>query len=167
MTAACEELALRVPESPEVIDEIQHQRKPVAFENAKRAKFWKGKLDHINPAKLDDPEEWAKIPIMDKDQLRELSTEEFYEDFCTARQEDICEYWRSGGSTGRPLFYPKTYEDIRYNMVGFARTFQCAGTLPGNVAHISFPLGIHPALSMARLERDVADVETRDVAPEP
>ena len=103
MTAACEELALRVPESPEAIDEIQHQRKPVAFENAKRAKFWKGKLDHINPAKLDDPEEWAKIPIMDKDQLRELSTEEFYEDFCTARQEDICEYWRSGGSTGRPF----------------------------------------------------------------
>ncbi|MGB0630535.1 MAG: phenylacetate--CoA ligase family protein [Alphaproteobacteria bacterium] len=140
-----EQLALGVPESPEAIEEIRRRRKPVAFENAKRANFWKGRLDHINPAKLDDPEEWAKIPIMDKDQLRDLTTEEFYEDFCTARQEDICEYWRSGGSTGRPLFYPKTYEDIRYNMVGFVRTFQCAGTLPGNVAHISFPLGIHPA----------------------
>jgi phenylacetate-CoA ligase len=139
------ELPLGIPESPEAIAEIQRIRKPIAFENARRANFWKGKLDHINPAKLDDPEEWAKIPIMDKDQLRALSTEEFYEDFCTARQEDICEYWRSGGSTGRPLFYPKTYEDIRYNMVGFARTFQCTGTLPGNVAHIAFPLGIHPA----------------------
>jgi phenylacetate-CoA ligase len=145
MTNSISELPLGIPESPEAIAEIQRIRKPIAFENAKRAPFWKGKLDHINPAKLDDPEEWAKIPIMDKDQLRALSTEEFYADFCTARQEDICEYWRSGGSTGRPLFYPKTYEDIRYNMVGFARTFQCTGTLPGNVAHIAFPLGIHPA----------------------
>lgn len=139
------ELPLGLPDSPEAIEKIQRIRKPVAFENARRAPFWKGKLDHINPAKLDDPEEWAKIPILDKDQLRAMSTETFYEDFCTVRQEDICEYWRSGGSTGRPLFYPKTYEDIRYNMVGFARTFQCSGTLPGNVAHISFPLGIHPA----------------------
>ena len=89
--------------------------------------------------------EWAKIPILDKNQLRALSTEQFYEEFCTARQQDICEYWRSGGSTGRPLFYPKTYEDIRYNMIGFTRTFECTGTSPGNVAHISFPLGIHPA----------------------
>lgn len=145
MTHRTDELPLGVPESPDAIAEIQRVRKPIAFENARRAAFWKGRLDHINPAKLDDPEEWAKIPIMDKDQLRGLSTEEFYEDFCTARQEDICEYWRSGGSTGRPLFYPKTYEDIRYNMVGFARTFQCTGTLPGNVAHIAFPLGIHPA----------------------
>lgn len=139
------ELPLALPGSPEEIADIQRLRKPIAFENAKRAPFWKGKLDHINPAKLDDPEEWAKIPILDKEQLRLLSTEEFYEGFCTARQQDICEYWRSGGSTGRPLFYPKTYEDILYNMVGFARTFECTGTGPGNVAHVSFPLGIHPA----------------------
>ena len=145
MTTQNQELPLRLPETPEDIERIQRDRKPVAFENAKRAPFWKGKLDHIDPKKLDAPEEWAKIPILDKDQLRALSTEEFYADFCTARREDICEYWRSGGSTGRPLFYPKTYEDIRYNMVGFTRTFECTGTAPGNLAHISFPLGIHPA----------------------
>ncbi len=145
MTTELPELPLRLPESPEAIEEIQRRQKPVAFENAKRAPFWKGKLDHIDARKLDDPEEWAKIPILDKDQLRALTTEQFYEEFCTARRQDICEYWRSGGSTGRPLFYPKTYEDIRYNMVGFTRTFECTGTAPGNVAHISFPLGIHPA----------------------
>ena len=145
MTIELPELPLGLPRSPQDIEEIQRIRKPVAFENANRANFWRGKLDHINPAKLDDPEEWAKIPILDKDQLRKLTTEQFYEDFCTARSGDICEYWRSGGSTGRPLFYPKTYQDIRYNMVGFTRTFECTGTAPGNVAHISFPLGIHPA----------------------
>ena len=71
---ALERLALSLPESPEAIAEAQRIRKPIAFENARRAKFWKGRLDHINAAKLDDPEEWAKIPIMDKDQLRELTT---------------------------------------------------------------------------------------------
>ena len=100
MSGAEEQLPLGVPESREAIEEIQRQRKPVAFANAKRANFWKGKLDHIDPGKLDDPEEWAKIPIMDKDQLRELTTEQFYEDFCTAKQEDICEYWRSGRQYG-------------------------------------------------------------------
>ncbi len=145
MSGPAMDLPLGLPESPEAIERIQRERKPIAFANAKRANFWKGKLVHINPAKLDDPEEWAKIPILDKDQLRGMSVEGFYEDFCTARREDICEYWRSGGSTGRPLFYPKTYDDIRYNMVGFTRTFECTGTRPGNLAHISFPLGIHPA----------------------
>ena len=145
MNSVAEKLPLGVPDSPETIEEIQRIRKPIAFANALRSKFWKRKLSHINIKKLDDPEEWSKIPILDKDQLRALSTEQFYSDFCTAKSAEICEYWRSGGSTGRALFYPKTYEDIQYNMVGFARTFQCSSTQPGNVAHISFPLGIHPA----------------------
>jgi len=145
MNSGVEELALGVPGTREEILEIQETRKPVAFENARRSNFWNRKLAHIDSNKLDDPLEWEKIPILDKDQLRGLSTEEFYTDFCTSEKKDICEYWRSGGSTGRPLFYPKTYEDIRYNMVGFARTFLCSDTKPGNVAHVSFPLGIHPA----------------------
>ena len=145
MTHERPELPLGLPRSREEIERLQRVRKAAAFENAKRAKFWKGKLDGIDPRKLDDPEIWRKIPILDKEQLRQLTTQAFYEDFCIARREDICEYWRSGGSTGRPLFYPKTFEDIRYNMVGFTRTFECSGTLPGNLAHVSFPLGIHPA----------------------
>ena len=145
MTREHPELPLGLPRSREEIERIQRVRKVAALDNAKRAKFWKGKLDGIDPRKLDDPETWRKIPILDKEQLRQLTTQAFYEDFCIARREDICEYWRSGGSTGKPLFYPKTYEDIRYNMVGFTRTFECSGTMPGNLAHVSFPLGIHPA----------------------
>ncbi len=32
--------------------------------------FYKKKLDHIDLDKLDDPSEWRKIPILDKDMLR-------------------------------------------------------------------------------------------------
>jgi len=77
--------------------------------------------------------------------LRSLSNDEFYEDFCIPAPGRIAEHWRSGGTTGRPLFYPRTFEDIRYAMVGFARTFIAMNVRPGETAHLSLPLGIHPA----------------------
>lgn len=139
------ELPLQLPRSRAELETLQRERKVVAVERAKHSAYWKDKLAHINTDKLDDPEEWRKIPILDKDALRAISTEDFYENFCTVAPQDICEYWRSGGSTGRPLFYPKTAEDLAYNMVGFTRTFECAGVQAGERVHVSFPLGIHPA----------------------
>lgn len=138
-------LPLPVPKDRDALRRIQSERKRVAVEKASASKFWKDKLSGINLDKLDEWEEWRKIPILDKDQLRAMSTEEFYRDFCHLWTDGVTEYWRSGGSTGRPLFYPKTAEDLAYNMVGFTRTFQCAGFGAGERAHISFPLGIHPA----------------------
>jgi phenylacetate-CoA ligase len=145
VTGIYADLALPVPNSRDEVKAIQSERKVVAVERARRSKFWAEKLKDIDSTRLDDPEEWAKIPILDKDQLRAMSAEEFYRDFCVGGFDDVCEYWRSGGSTGKPLFYPRTHEDIRYNMVGFTRTFECAGVGAGERAHNSFPLGIHPA----------------------
>jgi phenylacetate-CoA ligase len=138
-------LPIGLPESPEQIAVIQRERKIIAVERARRSPFWRPLLEHIDTARLDDPEEWAKIPILDKDQLRAMSAEQFYSEFCVFEPGDVCEYWRSGGSTGKPLFYPRTHTDMAYNIVGFTRTFDCAGITAGEVAHISFPLGIHPA----------------------
>lgn len=152
------DLPLPLPKSRAEIDALQREQKVIAVERARRAPFWRDRLAHIDAARLDDPEEWRKIPILDKDQLRALSAEAFYSDFCTARPREICEYWRSGGSTGRPLFYPKTYEDIRYNMVGFTRTFECAGVKAGERAHLSFPLGIHPAGHMWARAAEIKEI---------
>jgi phenylacetate-CoA ligase len=57
----------------------------------------------------------------------------------------IAEFWRSGGSTGQPVFYPRTAEDIRYAELSWGRSFPCIGIGPGDLCHISFPLGVHPA----------------------
>lgn len=138
------ELPLMLPKNRAEIEAIQRGRKKLAVERARRSPFWRDKLAGINTDKLDDPEEWRKIPILDKDQLRAMSAESFYSDFCTVKPRETSEYWRSGGSTGRPLFYPKTAEDMAYNMVGFTRTFDCAGVAAGERVHVSFPLGIHP-----------------------
>jgi phenylacetate-CoA ligase len=138
-------LALTVPKSRAEIAAIQSERKKMAVERARLSPFWKPRLSHIRIDKLDDPDEWRKIPILTKEELRALTDEQFYTEFCRFDKSEVCEYWRSGGVTGRPLFYPRTHEDMKYALVGFARTFQACGVKPGSVVHLSFPLGIHPA----------------------
>src|SRR5690606_21200420 len=49
------------------------------------------------------------------------------------------------GSTGRPLFYPRTAEVVRYGILAAGRRWDCLGCRPGDLAHFSFPIGIHPA----------------------
>ncbi len=137
-------MPLPLPKSRREIAAIQSRRKVIALEQAKRSTFFRGKLDHVNGSRLDDPDEWRKIPILDKDMLRSLSDEAFYTQFCVKADDGVAEYWRSGGSTGKPLFYPRSPTDIRYGLLSFRRTLDIAGCKPGDSAHVSFPLGIHP-----------------------
>jgi phenylacetate-CoA ligase len=137
---------LRLPGSVETIARIQSERKRHAVHQAGRAPFFAGKLDHVDLDRLDEHGEWQKIPILDKDMLRSMSDREFYQSFCLqpGDGDTVSEYWRSGGSTGQPLFYPRTHRDLGAAMTGFSRVFACAGARPAARAHCSFPLGIHP-----------------------
>jgi phenylacetate-CoA ligase len=137
-------MPLKLPKSRAQIRRIQAERKRFAVEQARRAPFWRSKLERINLDRLDDPDEWREIPILDKDTLRALSDQQFYNEFCVPPADGIQEYWRSGGVTGQPLFYPRSFRDMEYGLLAFARTYDCAGAERGERAHISFPLGIHP-----------------------
>ena len=98
----------------------------------------------------------AQDPDPHQGHAARLSDGDFYEKFCVKPDDGIAEFWRSGGATGAPLFYPRSFEDIRYAMAGFSRIYQCAGCAPGGRAHVSFPLGIHPVGQMlARCATDV------------
>jgi phenylacetate-CoA ligase len=142
--------SLSPPPGIEAIRKIQSKRKRRAVEQARHAPFFKGKLDHVNLERLDDPAEWGKIPILDKDMLRSMSDAEFYQDFCLLGSDgdSVSEYWRSGGTTGRPLFYPRSHRDLAAAMLGFCRVFHCAGVSAPQRVHCAFPLGIHPAGQM-------------------
>lgn len=135
---------MRIPASRAEIRRIQSERKRVAVEQARRSAFWKKRLPPLDLARLDDPEVWRKIPILDKDTLRALPDSEFYGSFCIQEHDGIQEYWRSGGVTGQPLFYPRSFRDMEYGLEAFARTYDCAGAKAGDRAHVSFPMGIHP-----------------------
>ena len=113
---------LDLPKTRAEIDRLQSTRKRRAVEQARRAPFFSRKLDYIDLDRLDDPDEWRKIPILDKETLRKLDDRAFYETFCLTPDDGVAEYWRSGGSTGEPLFYPRSYDDIAAAMIGFAQS---------------------------------------------
>ena len=138
------EYPLPLPRSREEIEAIWRERLPIAVERAKRSRFFAGRLDRVDLSRLDDPEEWNRIPVLTKDELRQLPAETFHEDFCIAGRDTAVEYWRSGGVTGKPLFYPRSAADMRYAMEGFRRLLTAAGCGPGDLVHVCFPLGIHP-----------------------
>ena len=154
--------ALALPSSRAAIRAVQSERKRIAVERARRSPFWRDKLVHIDLAQLDHPSEWAKIPILNKEQLRALDDKSFYSQFCHAKHDGISEFWRSGGATGKPLFYPRSRQDLHYAMLSFRRVFQCLGLGGGDASdvggsggggngamvHDSFPLGIHPVGQM-------------------
>jgi len=137
-------MPLALPKSRAEIRRIQAERKRHAVEQALRSPFWKPRLKNVRIDRLEDAEEWRKIPILDKDTLRALTDQQFYSEFCISAPEGVQEYWRSGGVTGQPLFYPRSFRDMEYGLEAFARTYDCAGAGKGDRAHISFPLGIHP-----------------------
>lgn len=151
-----------LPRSRDAIRKIQSAGKRRAVEYARRTPFWRERLAGIDASRLDDPAEWQKIPILDKELLRNLSDADFYTRFCHSTdgvptsvegaRDPFIEYWRSGGSTGKPLFYPRSRIDIDYAMIGFRRVYQCAGVggsaTQSERVHVSFPLGIHPVGTM-------------------
>ena len=134
----------RWPKSREEIDKIHRERKRIAVERALQSEFWKKRMPALRMNRLDDPAEWTKIPLLTKEDLRQIPPERFHDDFCIRPRTDVVEYWRSGGATGRPLFYPRSAEDMKHNMLIFERAWALIGATADDCAHVSFPLGVHP-----------------------
>lgn len=132
------------PKSRDEVGRIQSARKRIAFERARASPFYRGRLDGIDADRLDDPQVWTRIPILTKEELRDIAPEDFHAAFCIRPDSDAVEYWRSGGSTGRPLFYPRSTEDMEVAIEMWRRLWLAAGCTAADKAHISFPMGIHP-----------------------
>jgi phenylacetate-CoA ligase len=144
------------PASKAEIAKIQSARKRRAVELALRAPFFRDRLKGIDLDRLDDPAVWTKIPLLTKDQLRQIPSDQFHDQFCVAPRRDVVEYWRSGGVTGKPLFYPRSAEDVEYSIMCFRRAFAVVGATPDDLVHVSFPLGIHPVAHLyARAAEDL------------
>ena len=130
---------LQWPKSRKALLEIQRKRKAVAIERARQSRFLKKR---IPKGKAEDI--WHKIPLLTKEELRTIPPERFHDEFCIQPRSKVVEYWRSGGATGRPLFYPRSAEDMAHGLRAFERAWALIGAKPADCAHISFPLGVHP-----------------------
>src|SRR6266852_7171334 len=91
-------MILEWPSSRSEIDRNQSARKWHAFEQARRAPFFRDRLAGIDPKRLDDPEVWTKIPLLTKDALRQIAPDRFHDEFCIAPRAKVVEYWRSPGA---------------------------------------------------------------------
>jgi phenylacetate-CoA ligase len=130
---------LRWPKSKKALLEIQRKRKGVAVERARLSPFLKKR---IPKGRAEDV--WHRIPLLTKEELRSIPPERFHDEFCIQPRSKAVEYWRSGGATGRPLFYPRSAEDMEHGLRAFERAWALIGAKPADCAHISFPLGVHP-----------------------
>jgi phenylacetate-CoA ligase len=130
------------PSSRADIERIQRERKRVAVERALQSAFLKKRIPKLNLDRLDDF--WQKIPLLTKEELRQIPPERFHDEFCIQPRTKVLEYWRSGGATGRPLFYPRSAEDMVHGLLAFERAWALIGATAEDCAHISFPLGVHP-----------------------
>jgi phenylacetate-CoA ligase len=130
---------LRWPRSQKALLEIQRKRKQVAVDRARLSRFLRKR---IPKGKAEDV--WHRIPPLTKEELRAIPPERFHEEFCIQPRSAAVEYWRSGGATGRPLFYPRSAEDMEHGLRAFERAWTLIGAKAADCAHISFPLGVHP-----------------------
>ena len=113
--------------------------RPGALERALQSPFLKKRIPKGRAEDI-----WHKIPLLTKEELRAIPPERFHDEFCIQPRTKVVEYWRSGGATGRPLFYPRSAEDMEHGLRAFERAWALIGATSDDCAHISFPLGVHP-----------------------
>lgn len=116
-----------------------------ALEWAGRSPFFSQKLAAagIEPGRAVSWDRWRAIPPTTKDELRALGS--FEDEVVIADRTDVVEFWRSGGVTGTPLYYPRTRGDLDHALEHFALGQRIAGLTPQDTVMCSLPLGIHPA----------------------
>jgi phenylacetate-CoA ligase len=147
---------LRWPKSKAELESIQRSRKRVAVERARQSPFLKKRIPAGEAEDI-----WRRIPLLTKEELRQVPPERFHDEFCIQPRSAAVEYWRSGGATGRPLFYPRSAEDAEWGIRAFERAWALIGATAGDCAHISFPLGVHPVAHLyarAAINRGIGTV---------
>jgi phenylacetate-CoA ligase len=116
-----------------------------AIARARRSRFFANKLAAAGIADEGpiDWERWLAIPPTTKEELRAVGAPEH--ELWIVGREDVAEFWRSGGVTGRPLFYPRTAADVADSLDAFARCLAFAGVSAEDTFLCSLPIGVHPA----------------------
>lgn len=140
-------LNIPLPKSPAEVDNARRARVVPALANAWRSPFFRDRLRQagIDGAELPSAHAWLSIPPTTKEEIRTLSTEDFFRQLVVAPPSDIGMYWRSGGATGRPMFYPRARADLPACVDSVARALDLAGLDQGHLVHNSFPyMGLHP-----------------------
>src|SRR4030042_5625950 len=79
--------------------------------------FYRRKLHGIDPEDIRSLEDVAKVPMTEKDELRaaQEGKEPFlYGDLLAVPRERLSVFHQTSGTTGRPVYFPDTYESWQW-----------------------------------------------------
>ena len=94
--------------------EIELKRFREALRWAKEdSPFYKKKLHGIEPEDIRTLEDISKVPMTEKDELREAQEGKdasLYGDLLAVPPEKLSVFHQTSGTTGKPVYFPDTYE---------------------------------------------------------
>ncbi len=110
--------------------------------------FYKKKLQGIEPEDIRTFEDVAKVPITEKEELREAQEgkEPFpYGDLLSVSPEKLSVFHQTSGTTGKPVYFPDTYESWQWVVEVWCYILYAAGFRPHDRVFLPFGYNVYIA----------------------
>lgn len=110
--------------------------------------FYKKKLKGIEPEDIRTFEDVAKVPITEKEELREAQEgkEPFpYGDLLSVSPEKLSVFHQTSGTTGKPVYFPDTYESWQWVVEVWCYILYAAGFRPHDRVFLPFGYNVYIA----------------------
>ncbi len=129
--------------------EIELKRFREALRWAKeRSPFYRRKLQGIEPEDIRTLEDVAKVPMTEKDELREAQEGKdlyLYGDLLAVPPESLSVFHQTSGTTGRPVFIPDTYESWQWVVEVWCYILHAAGFRSSDRVFLPFAYNVYIA----------------------
>jgi len=110
--------------------------------------FYKRKLHGIEPEDIRTMEDVAKVPMTEKDELRtaqEGKEPYLYGDLLAVSPERLSTFHQTSGTTGKPVYFPDTYESWQWCVEVWCYILHAAGFRPQDRVFIPFAYNVYIA----------------------
>lgn len=110
--------------------------------------FYKKKFHGIEPEDIRTLEDLAKVPLTEKDELREAQVGKepyLYGDLLAVPTERLSIYHQTSGTTGKPVYIPDTYESWQWVVEVWCYILYGAGFRPTDRVFLPFVYNVYIA----------------------
>lgn len=110
--------------------------------------FYKKKLHGIEPEDIGTFEDIAKVPITEKEELREAQEGKNpfpYGDLLAVPPEKLSVFHQTSGTTGKPVYFPDTYESWQWVVEVWCYILYAAGFRPQDRVFLPFGYNVYIA----------------------
>ena len=129
--------------------EIELKRFREALRWAKeRSPFYRRKLEGIEPEDIRTVEDVSKVPMTEKDELREAQEGKepyLYGDLLAVPPGSLSVFHQTSGTTGRPVFIPDTYESWQWVVEVWCYILHAAGFRSSDRVFLPFAYNVYIA----------------------